>query len=106
MLKLGLKRMAVILHNEYESTWLRTSAQLSDILSMLNPFLANLMNAYPIDNKIVDKTLNYISLVQPTGKAVYQEATGYQRVKRMKQEKGNFSHLTLEERMKPGNIVV
>jgi hypothetical protein len=55
--------------------------------------------------KLWRKTLNDISLVQPSGKPVYHEATGYQRVKRMKQEKGNFSHLTLEERMKPGNIL-
>ena len=102
MLKLGLKRMPVILLNEYESTWLRTSAQLSDILSMLSPYPANLMNAYPISNKISDKSLNDISLIQPIGKPVYQEATGYQRVKRLKQEKGHFTHLTLEEKMKFG----
>lgn len=65
MLKLGLKRMPVILLNEYESTWLRTSAQLSDILSMLSPYPANLMNAYPVSYKIADKTLNDISLIQP-----------------------------------------
>ena len=100
--KLGCKRMPVILLIEDESTWLRTSAQLSDILSMLSPYPANLMNAYPISDKITNKSLNDIALVQPIGKPIYQEPTGYQRVKRLKQEKGHFSHLTLEERMKPG----
>lgn len=80
--KLGLKRMPVILLNEYESTWLRTSAQLSDILSMLNPYPANLMNAYPIDNKIADKTLNDISLVQPIGKPIFHEDFTYTRKKK------------------------
>jgi putative SOS response-associated peptidase YedK len=100
--QLGFNRMPVILLNEDESTWLRTSAQLSDILSMLSPYPANLMNAYSISTKIVDKMLNDISLIQPTGNKVYQEPTGYQKVKRLKQEKGHFSHLTLEERMKFG----
>ena len=63
--QLGFKRMPVILFNEDESTWLRTSAQLSDILSMLSPYPANLMNAFPVSNKIADKTLNDISLIQP-----------------------------------------
>jgi putative SOS response-associated peptidase YedK len=100
--KLGFKRMPVVLFNEDENTWLRTSAQLSDILSMLSSYPANLMNAYPISTKIADKTMNDVSLIQPTGNTVYQEPTGYQKVKRLKQEKGHFSHLTLEERMKFG----
>jgi putative SOS response-associated peptidase YedK len=100
--KLGLKRMPVMLLNEYENTWLRTSAQLSDILSMLSPYPANLMNTYPISAKIADKSLNDVSLVQPIGKTVYTEPTGYQRVTRLKQGKGNFSHITLAERMTPG----
>ena len=97
MLKLGLKRMPVILLNEYESTWLRTSAQLSDILSMLSPYPANLMNAYPISDKIADKTLNDISLIQPIGKPVYQEPT-YVRQKKMKRE-NSFPNVTLSDRM-------
>ncbi len=46
--KLGFKRMPVMLLNEDESTLLKTSAQLSDILSMFSPYPTNLMNAYPI----------------------------------------------------------
>lgn len=97
MLKLGLKRMPVILLNEYESTWLRTSAQLSDILSMLSPYPVNLMNAYPISAKIADKTLNDISLIQPIGKPFYQEPT-YVRYKKTKRE-NSFPNVTLAERM-------
>jgi putative SOS response-associated peptidase YedK len=97
LLKLGLKRMPVILLNEYESTWLRTSAQLSDILSMLSPYPANLMNAYPVSNKIADKTLNDISLIQPLGKPVYQEPT-YMRYKKSKRE-NSFPNVTLADRM-------
>lgn len=95
--KLGLKRMPVILHNEYESTWLRSSAQLSDILSMLSPYPANLMNAYPIGDKIADITLNDISLLQPIGKPVTHEFV-YTRTKKPKREK-SFPNATLADRM-------
>lgn len=95
--KLGLKRMPVILLNEDEGTWLRTSAQLSDILSMLSPFPANLMNAYPISDKIEDKLLNDISLIQPIGKPVYTEPT-FVRYKKPKRE-NSFPNVLLAERM-------
>lgn len=95
--KLGMKRMPVILLNEYESTWLRTSAQLSDILSMLCPYPSNLMNAYPIGNKISDKTLNDLSLVQPIGKPVYNEPINV-RYKKVKREI-SFPNATLADRM-------
>jgi putative SOS response-associated peptidase YedK len=80
--QLGFKRMPVILLNEDENTWLRTSAQLSDILSMLCPYPANLMNAYPISANIVDKNLNDISLVQPIGKSIFHEDLTYIRKKK------------------------
>jgi putative SOS response-associated peptidase YedK len=95
--KFGFKRMPVILLKEDESTWLRTSAQLSDILSMLSPYPANLMNAYPIGDKINDKSLNEISLIQPIGKPVIQEFI-YTRTKKPKRE-NSFPDLTLAERM-------
>ena len=101
--KLGLKRMPVILLHEYESTWLRTSAQLSDILSMLSPYPVNLMNAYPISTRIADKNLNDVSLVQPTGKSVYIENFTFKKMSRLgKKESGEIKvHATLAERMKP-----
>ena len=102
--KLGYKRMPVILFNEYESTWLRTSAQLSDILSMLSPYPVSLMNAYPISTKIADKTLNDISLVQPIGKPVFNENSTFRKLSRLgkKESDENKVHITLEQRMKPG----
>ena len=95
--QLGFKRMPVILFNEDESTWLRTSAQLSDILSMLNPYPANLMNAYPIGDKINDKLLNDISIIQPIGKPVIHEFI-YTRTKKPKRE-NSFPDVTLADRM-------
>jgi len=97
LLQFSFKRMPVILLNEDESTWLRISAQLSDILSMLSPYPANLMNAYPISTKIADKTLNDVSLIQPTGKTVYQEPT-YTRMKKPKRE-NSFPNFTLADRL-------
>lgn len=95
---LGLNRMPVILHNEHENTWLRSSAQLSDILSMmLSPYPANLMNAYPIADKINDKALNDISLIQPIGKPVYTEPI-FVRYKKPKRE-NSFPNVLLAERM-------
>jgi len=95
--KLGYNRMPVILFIEHESTWLRTSAQLSDILSLLCPYPSHLMNAYPIDEKIEDKTLNDISLIQPIGKPVCTEPT-FIRYKKPKRE-NSFPNVTLAERM-------
>ncbi len=97
MFKLGLKRMPVILFNEYESTWLRSSAQLSDILSMLSPYPSNLMNAYPISDKINDKTQNEISLIQPIGKPVYHESVNVW--KRKPKRENSFPNATLADRM-------
>jgi len=97
LLQFGFKRMPVILLNEDESTWLRTSAQLSDILSMLNAYPANLMNAYPVSTKIADKTMNDILLIQPTGKSVYQEPTGVWQKKTKKEN--SFPDITLADRM-------
>lgn len=93
--------MPVILFPEYESTWLRPSAQLSDILSKLSSFPANLMNAYPISIKIADKSLNDISLVQPIGKPLFVENPVYKKTQRLgKTDNENKIHLTLEERVK------
>ncbi len=94
---LGSMRMPVILHNEYESSWLRNTSQLSDTLSMLSPFPANLMNAYPVGDKICDRALNEISLIQPIGKPVYNEPI-FVRYKKPKHE-NSFPNVTLAERM-------
>ena len=97
MFQLGYYRMPVILPNDYETTWLRTSAQLSDILSMLSPYPEKLMNAYPIADKIYDRKLNEISVIQPIGKPVYTEPINV-RYKKVKRE-SSFPNVTLAERM-------
>lgn len=95
--RLGYNRMPVILFNEHEITWLRSSAQLSDILCLLCPYPAKLMNAYPVSDKIEDKSLNDISLIQPSGKPVYTEPT-FVRYKKPKRE-NSFPNVLLAERM-------
>ncbi|NQU32024.1 MAG: SOS response-associated peptidase family protein [Bacteroidetes bacterium] len=74
--ELGVKRMPVILFNEFENRWLRPSTELSEILNMLNPYPTNLMNAYPIATTIREVEKNDISLIQPVGKPVLQEFKG------------------------------
>jgi hypothetical protein len=47
------------------------------------------MNTYPISNKIADKRMNDISLVQPAGKPLYFENITYK--KKVKAwQKGNW----------------
>jgi hypothetical protein len=67
------KRMPVILARDNENRWIRQSSELSEVLSVLNPFPSNLMNAYPISTNITDCSLNDISLVQPIGSPVMAE---------------------------------
>jgi putative SOS response-associated peptidase YedK len=95
--QLGYRRMPVILHQHYESSYIRTSTQLSEILSMLDPFPYNLMNAFPITNKIADKTINDFSLVQPTGKPVYNENVTYKKNPRLGVVERNHSDITFAE---------
>jgi putative SOS response-associated peptidase YedK len=95
--QLGFKRMPVILFNEDESTWLRISAQLSDILSMLSPYPAYLMNAYPIGDKINDKSLNETSIILPIGMPVIKEFI-YTRTKKPKRE-NSFPNVTFADRL-------
>ena len=85
--------------NEDEGLWLRIKTPLSEILNMLNPYPANLMNAYPISPGIVDRGLNDISLVQPVGEPVYQELKGGI-LKRKPKPQSTAPKLTLEEQAK------
>lgn len=96
---LGVKRMPVILHIEYENRWLRPSSELFEILNMLAPYPTNLMNAYRIGLEILDSEKNDISLVQPVGKPILQEFKGGW-VKKKKVAKDYTNAPTLAERMK------
>lgn len=73
MQSLGHKRMPVILSPGHESTWLRTSSQLSSILDCLNPFPTELMNAYPLSDKIKTPENNSGELIHPIGEKIYAE---------------------------------
>lgn len=97
MQQLGYKRMPVILQQHYESNYIRKSTQLSEILSMLDPYPHNLMNAFPISNKIADITINDISLVQPIGKPVYNENVTYKKNPRLGIVERNHSDITFAE---------
>ena len=100
--KLGYKRMPVILYHGSESGWLRASSQLNDILYMLSSFPANLMNAYPVSNKIADITKNDKTLILPIGKPILKEPE-YTIMKRArKQKEDHFPDITLADIMKKG----
>lgn len=100
--KLGQKRMPVILFPDYEHSWLRTSSPLSEILSMLTPYPANMMNAYPISMKANDLAINDKSLIQPIGKPIYEEKISYKTMSRLGRKESNTTkaHYTLEERVR------
>ena len=97
---LGYKRMPVILKQQCESRWLRSSTQLSEALDMLSPYPFNLMNAYPISTKIEDLNINNKSLVQPCGKPVLHEPKNVPYVRVRKQKENHCPNITLAERMK------
>ncbi len=98
MQKLGMKRMPVILSSESENTWLRKKSELFEILWMLNPYPHTLMNANPISSRISDKNINDISLVQPTGKPIYNENPVIKKMPRLgKTGNENKVHYTLAE---------
>jgi len=71
--KLGSDRMPVIIPEYKERRWLSTSNTLSQVLDMLNPYPAYLMNAYPVSDKINDSANNDLSVIQPVGSRMYSE---------------------------------
>ncbi len=73
MKRLGKDRMPVIIPSNLERRWLRKEIELSQVLSMLNPYPHHLMNAYPISDKIRDVKHNILSVIQPVGRRIYSE---------------------------------
>ncbi len=71
--RLGYDRMPVIINEQNERRWFSKSTELSQVLSMLNPYPHHLMNAYPISDKIKDVENNELSIIQPVGSRVYSE---------------------------------
>jgi putative SOS response-associated peptidase YedK len=54
------KRMPVILSREVEKRWLMMDLKSDEIMSMLKPYDASAMQAYPVDRSIVKKGINTI----------------------------------------------
>ena len=72
MQQLPHHRSPVILRKEDEHTWLHAT-DLNEITSLLQPYDANEMNAYPISNHIKSPKANTIELLQPLGAPVYTD---------------------------------
>jgi putative SOS response-associated peptidase YedK len=65
--KLPHQRSPVILHQNNEKRWLDTDENLARITKLLQPFPAELMNAYPISNAIKSPKNDTIDLLKPVG---------------------------------------
>lgn len=89
LLKLGMKRMPVILHRQHENRWIRSATHLSNILELLKVYPSQLMNAYPVSMQIADKSVNDVSLVQPVGKPVVKAASYYVPRRKIREERNN-----------------
>jgi len=70
--QIGHHRSPVILHENDERKWLE-GEHLSDITSLLEPYLEDDMNAYPISNRIKSPKENDIQLLEPVGEPILQE---------------------------------
>lgn len=64
---IGVKRMPVILTKSNEKEWIKSTRHLSEILGMLNPFLSDQMNAYPVSDLVNNPEINDISMLNPIG---------------------------------------
>ncbi|WP_462280899.1 SOS response-associated peptidase [Salinivirga cyanobacteriivorans] len=72
--KLPHHRSPVILSQSDELRWLNPGTPLSSITQMLRPYNAELMNAYPIDNKISHPGASGRELIDPAGPPLTPDA--------------------------------
>lgn len=72
--KINHPRSPVILRRQHERMWLNTKTPLSDITNLLSPYPSDEMNAYPINNRIKNPSLNEASLLEPTGERLVHES--------------------------------
>ena len=72
MQKIGHHRSPVILSERNERTWLRAE-HLNEIMSLLEPYPAEEMNAYPVSPGIKSPKMNDRSLLDPVGERVMTE---------------------------------
>ena len=66
-------RSPVILPREHESAWLDPTLPLQDVLSLLTPYPAESMNAWPIDPAVKHPAAQGVELLRPIGAPVRQE---------------------------------
>lgn len=71
--KIGHHRSPVILSPDQESDWISSDLPLNDVTSILEPYDAKLMNAYPIDRAIKNPKSQGVELLKPVGERVYKE---------------------------------
>jgi hypothetical protein len=69
----GNHRMPVLLTDSEAKKWINSGTELSRITAMLKHYDSKLMNAYPIDPKIINPMENDKRLIQPTGPRLLTE---------------------------------
>ncbi len=72
--KIPHHRSPVILTQYQERKWLSTKTALTDITDMLYPYDSNLMDAYPISNKIKSPANDDASLIEAIGQNINKDA--------------------------------
>lgn len=72
--KIPHHRSPVILHKKHEGLWLNTSAPLTDITRLLQPYPSEEMNAYPISKDIKNPSSEGKELVVPIGERLEKES--------------------------------
>lgn len=70
---IGHRRSPVILHRRDEKTWLGKTRTLANITSLLEPYPAEEMNAYPVDPKMKNPRAAGPELVKPIGERMIPE---------------------------------
>ena len=78
---IGVKRMPVILPFQYESTWLKPTLHLSEILRFLVPYPPTKMNAYPVGDIVNGSWVNDPSMIEPAGEKLQDETVPVSRVR-------------------------
>lgn len=73
MRKIPHHRMPVILQKEHYHDYLKHSTPLSEVLSYLEPFQSNKMNAFPISNDISKTKNNALHYLTPLGQPIQKE---------------------------------
>ena len=67
-------RAPIILPRGSEATWLSLKTPLTDITKLLRPYDADLMNAYPISDRVRNPKENDRLLIEPIGKSLDSES--------------------------------